>query len=76
MLFACNNPTKSVSIRRWNTTIGDEDQVLLNYMAAPVKIEDQLSSIKCSTSMAILQMLEGEGGDGWKVFACMWIVRA
>ena len=28
VLFVYNNPIPSVSIRRWNTTIGDEDQVL------------------------------------------------
>ena len=28
ILFVYNNPIPSVSIRRWNTTIGDEDQVL------------------------------------------------
>ena len=27
ILFVYNNPIPSVSIRRWNTTIGDEDQV-------------------------------------------------
>ena len=28
VLFVYNNPIPSVSIRRWNTTIGDEDKVL------------------------------------------------